>query len=351
MPPCKTGGIAAERAGMRKKVCILYTGGTIGMVRTARGYAPQRGYLRRVLSSISELCNSGMPEWELLEFETLYDSSNIAAPEWNRIADMISEKYADFDGFVILHGTDTMAYTASALSFMLEGLDKPVILTGAQIPIGEVRSDARENLITSVILAGEGRCPEVGLYFSGKLLRGCRATKLSSEELAAFASPNCPALVTADIGIHYNTPFLRPPGDGLRAARISDEFPIAVLKIFPGIQFRLFEGILTEQLKGLVLEAFGVGNIPQRDESLIPLIRKAATNGTVITVCTQCLRGGVQLGAYETSSALQAAGAVSGFDMTVEAAVTKLRYLFSRGYDRETVCALMETDLRGELTK
>ena len=336
---------------MKKKVCIIYTGGTIGMVETARGFAPQSGYLRRVLNSLSELCSASMPAWELIEFEKLYDSSDISVHEWNHIARVIKENYEAYDGFVVLHGTDTMAYTASALSFMLEGLGKPVVLTGAQIPIGQLRSDARENLITSVLIAGEGKCPEVSLFFGGKLLRGCRATKVSADELEAFASPNCPALADAGITVRYHEPFLRPAGEALHVVELSDDLPIAVLKIFPGIQFRLFEGIMTDQLKGLVLEAFGVGNVPQYEKSMLPLLRRAAGNGTVIIVCTQCLRGSVQLGTYEASSSLKEAGALSGFDMTVEAAVTKLRYLFAKGCDMATVRTLMETDLRGELTK
>ena len=336
---------------MQKRVCIIYTGGTIGMVETARGFAPKKGYLRRVLENLGELYSAVMPAWELLEFDTLCDSSNVSVPEWNHIAAVIAAHYDDYDGFVVLHGTDTMAYTASALSFMLDGLAKPVVLTGSQIPIGAARSDARENLITSLLIAGEDAVPEVCLYFAGQLLRGNRATKLSSDELRAFDSPNFPALAATGVDIRYRTELIRPAGETLRVTQLRDDLPIAVLKIFPGIQFKLFEGIMTEQLRGLVLEAFGVGNLPQYDAELLPLIRKAAANGTVITVCTQCLRGSVRLGAYETSSALRAAGALSGYDMTVEAAVTKLRYLFSQNCTPEEVCRLMETDLRGELTK
>lgn len=334
-----------------KKVCVIYTGGTIGMVETERGYVPKKGHLGRVLDHIAALTGSDMPMWELVEFDPLFDSSNISVGEWSHIARTIEERYDDYDGFVVLHGTDTMAYTASALSFMLDGLAKPVILTGAQIPIGQARSDAPGNLITSIIIASEGRCPEVCLYFCGSLLRGNRATKLSADELPAFGSPNMPALASAAIDLRYNEKFIRKKGAELSVTEFDEDLPIAVLKIFPGIQFSLFEGIMTEKLKGLVLEAFGVGNIPQRDRQLIPLVKKAAANGTVIIVCTQCLRGSVRLGAYETSSALKEAGAVSGYDMTVEAAVTKLRYLFAKGYGRDRICTLMETDLRGELTR
>ena len=334
-----------------KRVLILYTGGTIGMVATDSGYAPKSGYLREVLEQIPELHRPEVPGWDLMEFDELLDSSNISVPHWTRMARVIEEHYGDYDGFVLLHGTDTMAYTASALSFMLEGLGKPVILTGSQIPIGQLRSDARDNLLTSVIMAGQGKCPEVALYFGGKLLRGNRATKISADELIAFDSPNYPPLASADIDIVYNEKLIRPAGEALHVTALAEELPIAVLKVFPGIQFGLFEGIMTQQLKGLVLEAFGVGNLPEYDNGLLPAVRKAAVSGTVITVCTQCLRGSVRLGAYETSSALRAAGAVSGYDMTVEAAVTKLCYLFGRGCGSGEVRRLMEQDLRGELTK
>jgi len=334
----------------KKRVCIIYTGGTIGMVETSSGYAPKAGFLSETLHSMPELFRREIPEWEIIEFENLLDSSNISVADWSKIARAIEDNYDMYDGFVVLHGTDTMAYTASALSFMLEGLGKPVVLTGSQIPIGKARSDARENLITSLIIAGDRKCPEVTLFFGGKLMRGNRSTKMSADEMIAFASPNFPDLANAAIDIRYKENLIRPAGKKLQVTHFSDDLPIAVLKIFPGIHFDLFEGIMTDKLKGLVLEGFGVGNIPQTDEGLIPIVRKAVQNGTVITVCTQCLRGCVRLGAYETSSALKAAGAVSGYDMTVEAAVTKLYYLFAKGYDEYEIRHYMESDLRGELT-
>ena len=334
-----------------KKICMIYTGGTIGMVATESGYAPKAGYLRQLLDEMPELHSSEMPRWELIEFSPLLDSSNVSAAEWKKMASTIEEHYDEYDGFVVLHGTDTMAYTASALAFMLEGLSKSVILTGSQIPIGRVRSDAKENIISSLILAAECKVPEVCLYFGNKLLRGCRATKVSSDELIAFDSPNLPPLATFDIDVRYHERLIRRAEGPLRVLRLRDDIPIAVLKIFPGIQFSLFEGIMTEQLKGLVLEAFGVGNLPSYDSSLLPAVKKAAENGTVICVCTQCLRGAVRLGTYETSNSLRENGAVSGSDMTVEAAVTKLACLLSQGLDSDEVRKLIETDMRGELTR
>jgi L-asparaginase len=271
--------------------------------------------------------------------------------EWNHIASIIAERYEQYDGFVVLHGTDTMAYTASALSFMLENLAKPVVLTGSQIPLCEVRSDGRDNIITSLLIAASGKVQEVCLYFGGNLLRGNRATKYSADGLIAFVSPNYPALATAGIGINFHGEMLshRDEKEKLHLQLLSD-VPIGVLKVFPGIQFSLFESIMTEKLKGIVIETFGAGNIPGDGNALLPIIEKAFQNGTVLTVCCQCLQGSVALGTYEASGALKRAGAVSGLDMTTEAAVAKLYYLFSCGYEKEKIKALMEQNLRGELT-
>lgn len=334
----------------RKNVCIIYTGGTIGMTVTKDGYAPQPGYFKNVLDSIPELKNPILPEWELIEFDPLLDSTDIAAEEWIKIGQQIEMNNCRFDGFVVLHGTDTMAYTASALSFMLEGLGKPVILTGSQIPFCELRSDARDNLITSLMIAGDAPLSEVCLYFGGRLLRGNRATKVSADGMNAFDSPNFPVLARAGIHITYDQQLFLPKGDKLHLVPFISDIPIAVLKIFPGIQFELFEGILTERLRGIVLEAFGSGNVPAYDKALLPLIRKAVDNGTVVTVCTQCLHGTVDIGAYASSAALKQNGVVSGVDMTVESAVTKLYYLFSKGCSRSEIIRQMPLNLRGELT-
>ena len=335
---------------MKKKVLILYTGGTIGMTRTENGYAPQSGRFRAALDEISDLRASELPVWELTELEPLLDSSNMTVHEWNKIARAVAEQYDRYDGFVILHGTDTMAYTASALSFMLGNLGKPVVLTGSQIPLCEVRSDGRDNIITSLLIAGAGRVNEVCLYFGGKLLRGNRATKYSADGLIAFISPNYPSLAEAGITIRYNESALLPKPKGALKLQLLENIPIGVLKVFPGIQFSLFEQIMTERLRGIVIETFGAGNIPGDGGALLPIIEKAFHNGTVLTVCSQCPQGAVALGAYETSNALKRAGAVSGLDMTTEAAVAKLYYLFSCGYEKERVKTLMEQDLRGEMT-
>ncbi len=320
------------------------------MIGSDSGYKPQKGYLRDEMERIPDLSRKGMPKWDLIEFDPLLDSSNVSAKEWNRIGMVIAENYDDYDGFVVLHGTDTMAYTASALSFMLEGLSKPVVLTGSQIPIGGIRSDAHDNIISAAIVAAQGKCREVCLCFGGVLLRGNRSTKISADEMIAFDSPNYPHLANLGIDIRYNDMAISSAGGEFSFQPLTEHIPIAVLKVFPGIQFSLFEGIMTQSLKGLVLEAFGAGNVPQYDEALIPVLKKAADNGTVIAVCTQCLRGRAVLGTYEVSSGLKSAGAVNGSDLTAEAAVTKLYYLFSKTNDTEKVKELMGKSLRGEMT-
>jgi L-asparaginase len=333
-----------------KKVCVIHTGGTIGMARTKNGYAPKAGYLKSILSGMKELESEELPFFDLVEYDPLLDSSNISVAQWVKMAVDIKEKYNDYDGFVILHGTDTMAYTSAALSYMLEGLAKPVILTGSQIPLCEIRSDGNDNLITSLMLAGFYQVPEVCLFFGNQLFRGNRATKVSSDDLIAFDSPNYPPLADAGVRIHLNDMAIRRPGSKLNLS-LFEAHQIAVLKIFPGIQYQAFENILTPNLKGIVFEAYGAGNIPDTDGTLTRFLDKANKNGTVIVVCTQCLRGSASIGEYETSLSFANAGAVSGYDMMVEAAVTKLYYLLSLGCGLSEIKRLMETNLRGELSK
>ena len=334
-----------------KKVLIIYTGGTIGMKRTESGYKPAPNFLDEELHSIPDLLREDFPSWELHEMNPLLDSSNMTLKEWNEIGRVIYENYDKYCGFVVLHGTDTMAYTASALSFILRGLNKPVVLTGSQIPLSEVRSDGRDNLITSVLIASEGIANEVCLYFSGKLLRGNRAIKMSADGLVAFKSPNYPLLAEVGITVKYNkSALLRHKEESNLEYLPFNNVPIGVLKVFPGIQFGLFEDIMTEKLHGIVLETFGSGNIPSGGDELLPIIKKAFASGSVVAVCSQCPIGTVTLGTYETSSSLKSAGAVSGKDMTTEAAVAKLYHLFSLGISKGEIKRLMEKNIAGELT-
>lgn len=334
----------------KKRVLIIYTGGTIGMSPSPKGYVPIPGTLLETLRTIPAFSNAALPEWELMEFLPLLDSSDITFREWNKIGKAIEEHYEAFDGFVVLHGTDTMAYSASALSFILENLSKPVIFTGAQIPLCELRSDGQANLINAVTIAASDRIHEVCLYFDGKLLRGNRSTKRSSDQFSAFESPNAPCLAEVGIEIHYHQGAIRPKTTNPFRVRELQDIPIGVIKVFPGIQFDLFSDILTEKLKGVVLETFGAGNIPSYGKSLLRILEKAAGNGTVITACSQCMQGTVSLGTYAVSRPLLDIGVVNGQDMTTEAAVTKLYYLFSCGLTTDQIKEQMECNLRGELT-
>ena len=339
----------------RKKILIIHTGGTIGMVRTENGFAPKAGAIIEELNQIRDLNSPDMPLWDLIEFDPLLDSTNVRAEQWNAMADTIAENYDKYDGFVLLHGTDTLAYSASALSFMLEGLDKPVVFTGAQIPLCELRSDGRDNLITSMIIAADGIIREVSLCFGDAVLRGNRAIKFSADGMVAFTSPNYSKLADAGINIEYNHACIDDYVKSSLHYSFFDtvrlkESRIAVIKVVPGIQFDIFEPIMGESLDGLVLETFGKGNIPNYDPALSRLITEASKCGTIVVVCTQCPAGTVSLGTYEAGSALVKAGAVSGGNMTTEAAITKLTYLLSKDLPKPEIRKLMQTDLRGELT-
>ena len=338
------------RGALRKRVYIAYTGGTVGMRHTRNGYRPEPGYLQRQMRAMPELRQASMPRVTVNEYEPLLDSSNMTPAEWIEIARDIGRNYKKYDGFLVLHGTDTMAYTASALPFMLNGLGKPVIITGSQIPLCEVRNDARENLITSLLIAANHPIPEVCLYFGGKLLRGCRAVKVSADGFAAFDSPNLPPLGTVGTDIEINWPLVRKGGRRLRVEEFTSRAVVSALRLFPGISPDLVRNVLRPPLQGLVLETYGVGNGPDKDEDFLAALKEATNRGVVIVDCTQCLEGTVNLSEYETGSALARSGVISGFDMTAEAALTKLYYLFSRGYSADRVKREMQRDLRGEVS-
>ena len=349
---------------MSKRLYVAYTGGTIGMSRTPDGYAPAPGFLAAQMAAMPELADSRMPAYTIHEYDPLLDSSNMRPADWVRIGQDIVAHYDAYDGFLVLHGTDTMAYTASALPFFLQGLRKPVIVTGSQIPLCEIRNDARANLITSMLIAAEYPVPEVCLYFGGKLLRGCRTVKVDADGLDAFDSPKFPPLGVAGVEIQIDParvhlprqPRLEtaagwdaaPPGVSLAAP--CAEAMVGAFRLFPGLAPDLLRNVLQPPLQGLVLEAYGVGNGPDRDAAVLAALTEAASRGVVIVAITQCLRGAVHLGEYAAGSALAKAGVISGCDMTAEAALCKLFYLFSQGLSPEVVAVKVAEDLCGELT-
>ena len=340
----------------RPSVLLIYTGGTIGMVRNAETGALENFDFDHLLEQVPELkrfdCNIST-----YTFQPPIDSSDMGLEHWARLVHIIDENYARYDGFVILHGTDTMAYTASALSFMLENLGKPVILTGSQLPIDMLRTDGKENLISAIEIAaarrddGQPRVPEVCIYFKEKLLRGNRTTKISAEQFNAFRSFNYPELAKAGIHIRYNEAAIRRPDPSrpMKAHYMVDP-NVVVLSLFPGIQQRLVHAVLNiPGLKAVVLRTFGAGNAPQarwfRDE-----LQDATSRGILLVNITQCQDGAVHMGLYETSLPLIDAGVVCGYDSTPECAIAKLMFLLGHQLPPEELRRMMDSSLAGEIT-
>jgi len=292
---------------------------------------------------------------EAISFPKPIDSSNMQPENWLTLAEIIVENYDKHRGFVILHGSDTMAYTASALSFLLENLSKPVILTGSQLPIGVIRTDAKENLLSAIEIAslqenGKALVPEVAIYFEYSLYRGNRSTKISAEQFEAFQSPNYPLLAEAGVNLKFNKTVIYQTNDKpLKFNRFLDN-NIATIKVFPGITKQQLLSILTiPELKAIIIETFGAGNASTQDW-FIEIIRNAIQKGIIVLNISQCLGGGVEQGKYETSTGLQKIGVISGGDMTYEAAVTKLMYLLGTNLDNNKIKEWLAQPLRGEIT-
>ncbi|HNW77677.1 MAG TPA: asparaginase [Candidatus Competibacteraceae bacterium] len=334
---------------MKKRVFIAYTGGTIGMRRSADGYIPETGLDTLLAQLLPAERATELPDYVLYECSPLLDSANLHPRDWYRIATLIAAHHAEYDGFVVLHGTDTMAYTAAALSFALPGLAKPVIVTGAQIPLREMRNDAHNNLVTALLLATQAPLSEVCLYFNGRLMRGNRATKIKAEALDAFDSPNDPLLGTVGIHIEINrAALLEPQAAPLLEAPAVVDGQMALLKLFPGLSTRLLEQVLDAPLRGLILESYGIGAGPVNQPGFLDTLAAATARGVTLVAISQCREGRVDLGKYAVGSALARAGVLGGFDLTPEAAYTKLSHLLALGLAPELVRARMQTCLRGE---
>lgn len=334
----------------RKHIYIIYTGGTIGMKKTPKGYAPEPGLLTKIMSDMPEFCHADMPQYTIHEYSPLIDSANMHPKQWQMIADDLNANYAKYDGFLILHGTDTMSYTASALSFMLSGLDKPVILTGSQVALVEVQTDARENLIMAMLMAMHDGIKEVCVYFNNLLLRGNRSQKVNAFSFAAFSSPNYPALAKVGINIKYRKDLFLPiPSKPLNITRLKS-ISIAQFVLYPGMDLDLLKHIIQQKPHAIILHTYGVGNAPTSDLVLLDLLKSAHQQQVLMINHTQCHKGSVDMKSYATGSALRDVGVVSAHDMTIEAIIAKLTVLFSQPNNFQQVSQLFAQNICGEVT-
>lgn len=336
---------------MKARVLILHTGGTIGMCASPDGYRPLAGFGAVLERELRAPAAAQLPAFDVVEHGQLIDSANLRPTHWSAIANDLIGRWDDYDGFVVLHGTDTMAWTASALSFMLRGADKPVILTGAQIPLGEPRSDAAQNLHSALMLAAGGAIREVCVYFNHRLLRGNRSRKLKSTAFDAFDSPNWPPL--AEVGIAVDIHRERLLSTTARDFKVPTYDPeaVAVLPIYPGISARVVGAMLdSPAVRGLILRSYGVGNAPDADPRLMDTLARAVARGVVVLNTTQCVSGAVEQGAYATGAALNRIGVVPGADLTLEAAFAKLHFLLATEPDVAAVRERLGQNLCGELS-
>lgn len=332
-----------------KSIALIYTGGTIGMTRTSNGYAPMADF-PALLKDRLDRAGASLPQYVLHSFDRPIDSANATPADWQAIAREIVARYDAHDGFVVLHGTDTMAFTAAALSFMLQGLRKPVILTGAQIPLEEARSDALQNVVGALQLAAAGELSEVAIHFGQRLLRGNRSTKLDAEALIAFGSPNWPMLADVGIDVRWNRAALLAPTAQENFALPEYRARVFSYRFSPGQPLQALDALLACRPDALILECYGSGNAPERDPALGKMLARAHAAGVVLVACSQCLSGNVHIGAYAAGAGMATAGVVGAGDMRFEAVYAKLHHLFALGLAPDAVRAAMRRNLAGELT-
>lgn len=342
----------------KSALLLIYTGGTIGMKQDMKDLTLKPFDFSQILDEVPEIRKFAF-KIDTYSFEPPIDSSDVEPSLWQDLARLIKEKYEDYDGFIILHGTDTMSYSASALSFMLDGLTKPVIFTGSQLPIGVPRTDGKENLISAVEIAsakdeeGHPAVPEVCVCFDSLLMRGNRSTKVNSEVFRAFQSPNFPPLAEAGINIRYNNEYIRKPNDWYQSLTINTDLDtrVSILKIHPGITPEVVRNILCgKDTRAIIMETYGSGNAPTRDWFLDIVKESSAMNKIIVNV-TQCLAGTVNMNIYANGKALERAGVIDGYDSTTESALAKLFYLMGKSRDNEWVKAMMGRNLKGEISK
>ena len=342
----------------KSSILLIYTGGTIGMKEDPSIQALRPFDFSQILEEVPELSKFAY-RIDSYTFDPLIDSSDVEPSLWVSLAELIESRYDMYDGFVILHGTDTMAYSASALSFMIEGLTKPVIFTGSQLPIGAPRTDGKENLISSVEIAaakdedGHAVVPEVCICFDNVLMRGNRTTKINSDNFRAFRSENMPPLAEAGISIRYNTALIRRPGswDSRPVFHKELDTRVSILKLHPGITPQVVRSILcSPDPRAVIIETYGAGNAPSK-EWFISLINEAAGMGKILLNVTQCIAGSVNMDIYATGKTLKEAGVTNGYDSTTESALAKLFHLMGRYSDEEEVRKGLENNLRGEISK
>jgi L-asparaginase len=335
---------------MKKHIYVAYTGGTIGMRPSSQGFIPAAGFLTETLAKMPEFHRDEMPSFTIQEYDKLIDSSDMSPSDWQKIANDIHHNYQQYDGFIILHGTDTMAYTASALSFMLEDLGKPVIVTGSQIPLAQLRSDGQVNLLNALYIAANYPIAEVTLFFNNQLFRGNRSRKLDADGFNAFDSPNFQPLLKAGINIEVDKSLLGIDiSKNLHVSQIESQ-PIGIVTLYPGISNDVIKNTLQQPVKALILLSFGVGNAPQ-NASLLKQLSFADQQGIIVLNCTQCVRGKVNMNGYANGHVLREVGVVSGQDMTPEAALAKLHYLLSKNMPSNHIKRQLIANLRGELTE